>query len=58
MTDPKKDAEKPKGKDTHQSDKPKEHDTEGPMGDTALTEESAKDPDVDRSKTPGRSYDV
>lgn len=33
-------------------------DADGPMGDSALTEEAAKDPDVDRSRTPGRSYDV
>ncbi|WP_162937416.1 hypothetical protein [Indioceanicola profundi] len=37
--------EKPKGQDEV-------------MGDAALTEESAKDPDIDRSKTPGRDYDV
>ncbi|MFC7334550.1 hypothetical protein [Rhodocista pekingensis] len=28
------------------------------VGDAALTEKSGQDPDVDRSKTPGRDYDV
>jgi len=33
-------------------------DGQGPMGDAQLTDESAKDKDVDRSRTPGRDYDV
>ncbi|HYE48368.1 MAG TPA: hypothetical protein VEB20_02175 [Azospirillaceae bacterium] len=31
---------------------------EGPTGDSGLADEAAKDGDVDRSKTPGKTYDV
>ncbi|ACJ00910.1 hypothetical protein [Rhodospirillum centenum] len=31
---------------------------DGAIGDAALTEKSGQDPEVDRSKTPGRDYDV
>lgn len=44
--------------DQRHPDKSKQKPEEGPMGDSALTEEAAKDPDIDRSKTPGRAYDV